>query len=353
MKSMRFMAPIAATCLIVTQSEPAPAWGWEGHEYVGALAWRLLNPNARRHVRELLGPGVSLSFAAVWADCAKTVTGPPDYDFTPRYTPHVCLDYSTDERARMYDYVHRNWNNCRYSHRLADCHKSYHFADINVHDHMAYDVNLLGGGTNDIVQAIKAATIALKCRDFSACTIPQPFNFASKREALLILDHLVGDLHQPLHVGAIYLNGASAETSDSEAATIGVASETIGGNSLFVTPGGENLHHVWDSVPDAPPSDEAATQACRISPLPNPTPQPPEDWANESVAAARLAYNGMSFSAADPPNDGWNIHFADKNGYMADVTRVQAVQRIKAGARLAAILNSIWPSTIRATACRS
>jgi hypothetical protein len=35
---------------------------------------------------------------------------------------------------------------------------------------------------------------------------PAPFSLKDQREALLLLTHYVGDLHQPLHVGAIYLD---------------------------------------------------------------------------------------------------------------------------------------------------
>ncbi len=346
MKCLRFVAPVGAACLIVTQSSSGLAWGWQGHEYVGALAWPVLNRNAKSHVTQLLGPGVSLSLATLWADCAKTVTGPPDFEFTKKFTPAECHKYSAAERQRMYDYVHRNWNNCRYSHELRDCHKSFHFADVNVHEHSDYSVTYFGAGPNDVVQAIKAATIALKCKtDWASCAIPEPFHLASKREALLLLSHFVGDLHQPLHVGAVYLDDEARETGDSGA-------ETIGGNALFVTPGGENLHHLWDTVPDAPPTEAAIEQACLISPLPNPTTQPPEAWASESVAAAREAYSGMTFVKNQPPAEGWTILFADKPEYLSDTKRVQAIQRIKAGARLAALLNSIWPSTKVATKCK-
>lgn len=343
MKCLRFTSPLAAACLIITQSSSAYAWGWQGHEYVGALGWKLLNRNARSHVTHLLGPGISLSLATVWADCAKSVTGPPDFKLKTQFTPQECFKFSAAERQRMYDYVQRNWNNCRYSHRLADCHKSYHFADVNVHEHSDYAVTYFGAGPNDVVQAIKAATIALKCKTWATCPIPEPFHFASKREALLLLAHFVGDLHQPLHVGAVYLDSDARETGDSGA-------ETIGGNSLFVSPGGDNLHHVWDAVPDAPPTNEAIAQACLISPLPNPTPQPPEAWANESVAAARTAYDGMTFDKVQQ-GEGWNIQFANKPKYLSDTKRVQAIQRIKGGARLAALLNSIWPSTKVASGC--
>jgi hypothetical protein len=59
----------------------------------------------------------------------------------------------------------------------------------------------------------------------------------------------------------------------------------------------------------------------------------------------------MSF-VVDQPAEGWGIQFADEPKYRSDVKDVQATQRIKAGARLAALLNSIWPSSKVATACK-
>jgi alpha-beta hydrolase superfamily lysophospholipase len=144
----------------------------------------------------------------------------------------------------------------------------------------------------------------------------------------------------------VYLDPANAqETGDS-------GLETIGGNALLLTPGGsENLHHVWDTIPKPTPTAQAIAQACLIAPLPNPTPEPIEAWASESVAAATIAYADMTF-IADTQAKEWDIQFADKTKYMKDTKRVQNQQLIKAGARLAILLNSIWPSTRKAAACR-
>jgi hypothetical protein len=156
----------------------------------------------------------------------------------------------------------------------------------------------------------------------------------------------VGDIHQPLHVGAVYLDPTtSQDTGDS-------GLETIGGNALLLTQGGtDNLHHTWDTVAKSAPSPQAIAQACLLAPLPNPTPQPPEQWASESVAAAKQAYSAMSF-APDPQPGEWDVQFADRPGYMKEVRRVQGQQLIRAGARLATLLNSVWPSTRKAAACR-
>jgi S1/P1 Nuclease len=35
---------------------------------------------------------------------------------------------------------------------------------------------------------------------------PAPFSIKDKKEALFLLAHFVGDLHQPMHVSAIYLD---------------------------------------------------------------------------------------------------------------------------------------------------
>lgn len=58
--SSKFAALFALAGIVGAVPAPVMAWGSAGHQYVGNLGWSLLNPNARRHVRELLGPRVSL-----------------------------------------------------------------------------------------------------------------------------------------------------------------------------------------------------------------------------------------------------------------------------------------------------
>jgi hypothetical protein len=162
-----------------------------------------------------------------------------------------------------------------------------------------------------------------------------------------MLAHFVGDVHQPLHVGAIYLDQSNQPDGDS-------GKPTAGGNLLLVSPGGANLHHDWDTILSSigtTPSSQAIDSGCAIAPLPSPTPEPPEEWASESVAAAATAYSNMTF-VVDPQNaNDWDIQFSSRPQYLSAMRSVQAKKLIVAGARLAAQLNSIWPSTKAASAC--
>ena len=350
------LAVVAVVTASLTWSSPASAWGSEGHQYVGNLAWMLLNPNARAHVRELLGPNVSLGQAAVWPDCVRSVNGSPTTGYhyhKDQFTPKVCDAFgsSASEVQRMTDYAARNWTNCPYAGHQTKCNLSYHFADVNVNQHTDYAPTYFGAEPYDVVHLIEAATVRLKCKQGQPCSVPVPFSIADKREALLLLAHMVGDVHQPLHVGAIYLDSNNAETGDS-------GTSTIGGNALLIAAGnkGNNLHHSWDDVPDsfgAQPSASAIKSACQIAPLPNPTAEPPAKWATESVVAARSAYNGMSFTKDTVLQERWDIQFQNKQQYASMRRTVQAQRVIAGGAHLAALLNSIWPSSKKATACNS
>lgn len=73
-----------------------------------------------------------------------------------------------------------------------------------------------------------------------------------------MLSHFVGDLHQPRHVGAVYLDANNVEATGSD------ATETGGGNALTMTKN-ENL---WDDVGSERPRPTAIHQACLISPFP-------------------------------------------------------------------------------------
>ena len=345
---------LAALAVVAAPSSRALAWGSPGHQYVGNLAWLLLNPNARNRVRQMLGPSVTLGEAAVWPDCVRSVersaAGQFDYQHG-RFTPQVCAVFeSATERQKMIDYAQRNWTNCLYGGRPLKCHQSFHFADVNVHIHSDYQPTYVGTGANDVVHGIRAAVAMLKCNPPQSCVIPTPFALATKREALLLLAHLVGDLHQPLHVGAIYLDSAGQETDDT-----GV--EMHGGNYLLLSPGddADNLHHAWDTVSSSigtAPSQNAVNSGCHIAPLPNPVVDPPEVWASETVLAARAAYQGMRFTPDATAAGRWDVEFLDKPKYGSDRRAAQARQVIIGGARLAALLNSIWPSTRVAAACR-
>jgi hypothetical protein len=335
-------------------STAALAWGSEGHQYVGNLGWSLLNPNARKHVRSLLGKKVTLGQAAVWPDCVRSVSGSAQNGFSyhsDQYTPKACKVFGSSpaDVQRMTDYASRNWTNCPYSGQLTKCNLSYHFADVNVHEHSDYNATDFGAHPYDVVHAIEAAETVLECNTTSSCTAPAPFSITDKREALFLLAHFTGDVHQPLHVGAIYLDSANAEADDNGAST-------VGGNLLLLPASfKENLHHSWDQIPSSlgvKPDAATIASACQILAASDPSTDLPEKWASESVAAANDAYKGMSFAADATQHSDWDVTFQDPQGYGASRATVQKARLVSAGVRLAEVLNSIWPSTKKPAACK-
>ena len=101
-------------CLSCIVPNVAMAWGAEGHKVVGSIADQMLNPNAKQQVAEILG--VDLKTAGPWLDCVKSVQRQADGTFLYKENPIFeppCTPFK-DERARMEDYVGRNWFDCSY-----------------------------------------------------------------------------------------------------------------------------------------------------------------------------------------------------------------------------------------------
>jgi nuclease S1 len=162
-------AGLALTLLLLAR--PAFPWGPNGHRAVGRVAERHLSEAAARGVAGILG-SETLAGVATWPD---EIRSDPAWD-----------------RA-----------------------KPWHYVDID--DGETYETTAKSPG-GDVVEAIDRFAKVL--RDPAASR-------TDKTQALKFLVHLVGDVHQPLHVG---------RRADH------------GGNTTHVTWFGENtnLHAVWD-----------------------------------------------------------------------------------------------------------
>jgi hypothetical protein len=152
-------------------SANALAWGPAGHRAVGAIADNLIKgTDAEKHVKELLQPGESLESVANWPDCVKG-------------------NYCGPQTQEMMDYVAANPQ-----------HSEYHYTDVPYQlDH--YHDGAVGTADDDIVQTLKQAIAVLQGKD-DATSNPHHF---TKRQALILITHMTGDIHQPLHVGAAYV----------------------------------------------------------------------------------------------------------------------------------------------------
>lgn len=329
----------------------ALAWGFEGHRVVGSIADELLRlkPNAKQQVQKILNDGdlnshLDLRKAGPWADCVRSVVKYDDGKFHYVVDPDH-LDYevpctpfnSSQERARTVDYARRNWE-CKPDVPRA-CHTMFHFEDIAIQRN-GFDRNFQGTHNYDLVAAIGAAIAVLKDKP-----APAPFSIKDKKEALLLLTHFVGDLHQPLHVGAVYL-GTDGKLVDPDIAhAIDPATETAGGN--FIQDQNLNLHHEWDDIPqdigDAW-TRELVADAQSVPASPGPVESWPEAWATDTMLVAQDAFKGLSFQFVDPPPRAkWTVAFDDHMAYLRSMDAIKRKQLAKGGARLAEILNAIWP----------
>jgi hypothetical protein len=147
---------------------------------------------------------------------------------------------------------------------------------------------------------------------------------ADRARALLFLVHFIEDIHQPLHVGD---------------------NRDRGGNNAQVQFDGRgtNLHALWDSGMIGKISRRDETWVNRVSPLLTPqnvknwSSNKVEDWADESLQAAKKAYFWPTGSKQPIPAEA---RLGDDYLQMADP--ILKEQIAKAAVRLANELNTIF-----------
>ncbi len=145
-----FTRAIIALLFLISSHQAAFAWGAQGHALVGKIADSLLTENAKAHISRIVG--FSLEQSGPWLDCAKSVqrTGVSTFELKDDpekayYLHPQCEPFFVDasqEKARMEDYVARNWANCTYQSGTHGCHETYHFADVSISE-KAYRLGLV------------------------------------------------------------------------------------------------------------------------------------------------------------------------------------------------------------------
>lgn len=326
---------MTATC--VFGSGATFAWGPQGHELVGSIADSLLvGTNAEKAIKSILGDE-TLETAAVWADCAKGVTEKPPLKYVVNSTYTECQPFETAAgEAQMVDFVTRNLSACHPAPGDESCHRQYHYADVAI-ERDAYARTEIGTSDHDVVSAINAAIAVLQ-----GGTSPSPISFTSKQEALRVLAHYVGDIHQPLHVGAIYLD-ASGQEVDPDAGTYDPATKTQGGNKILDE--GKDFHTAkWDAIPASLTVAKFKTGVALAKQVPatsGPISQWAAAWASDTVVASHTAFAGLTFGAEDTSKGTWTV--TEPAGYSAAKAALQKKQLVKGGARLAQVLQAIFP----------
>jgi hypothetical protein len=304
----------------------ARAWSATGHETVGAIADRLIAGGpAATAVYAILG--MDLRTASVWADCVKGVSqreGALQYSAGGRY--RECRPFEDpDGRARMEDYVRRN----------AD-HKQYHYTDVAI-QRDRYVPGEVGTSDHDIVAALGAAIRVLQ-----GGSAPAPFSIKDRQEALLLVAHFVGDLGQPLHVGAVYLE-PSGQVVDPDHGAFDPSTATRGANQLL--DGHRVLHAEWDDIAEELTpvrfASSGAAQAREVPATAGPAPAWPTSWASDTLQVSRAAFQGVVFGEEHAGRHTWTVTLPA--GYTERREELQRRQLIKAGARLAELMQRLFP----------
>lgn len=350
---MKKLACVLALCSAFT-SVDAMAWGRDGHRAVGAIADKLLKGTyAQKQIAALLLPGETLASIANWADCVKgTYCGP--------------------QTQEMIDYVAGNPK-----------HSEYHYTDVpfqleRYHDHG------VGTAEVDIVQTMKQCIAVLQGKTDPALN---PHKF-TKRQALILLAHFAGDIHQPLHVGAAFVSKDGKFVVPKTHAEVDEATifDSRGGNNLLLDdaklaalaagliPPGEAapvkegvpkaltkpFHSYWDSTTVdyafrriGVKTPEQFAQAAIAG---NPAVQKwqgevatwPYQWADDALAVSKLAYAEVTPGQLTPQTSKkgetyYAFTLEVPANYPVPSSAIAKTQLIKGGYNLAAMLQAIFP----------
>ena len=64
-------------------------------------------------------------------------------------------------------------------------------------------------------------------------------------------------------------------------------------------------------------------------------------WASDTLMVSRAAFAGLTF--AGEGSEHWSVQYANRDDYWKAQDKVKVDQIAKGGARLAQLLNAIWP----------
>jgi hypothetical protein len=181
--------------LFVSLTGGAFAYGPNGHQIVGAVAdERLANTPAAAKIARLI-QGFTLQKASVIPDEIK------GWDKNGVDHPGI-FRYSS--RPRVDEQLADFWRANQPTYDLASeapSHHWFHYTDVPVTGGQKYRDGKIGRSRWDVVNTISYCVAVLQGEEPE----DNPRKI-SKAIAIILLAHLVGDIHQPLHVGAQYFD---------------------------------------------------------------------------------------------------------------------------------------------------
>lgn len=283
------MRKIVVTLICLMSVNFLLAWGANGHRIIAAICERHLNDAAKEEIQKFLGKDY-LAELATWPDYVRSEKG---WDFAEKW--HYTTVHPDQTVAEVRNYYQR---------------------DSSINDAIEAIV-LMKDILSDDQKAIDYLEFQMQKHK------ARPFGNSTKATALAFLVHLIGDIHQPLHVGK---------------------NRDLGGNKISVLFFSErtNIHSVWDTkiieheklsytefarfIDKLSPDEMNACQAATIN-----------DWANESIELREKIYNTL-YDYTDRetglPSFSWDYQHDN-------IVHVKS-RLVKGGVRLAGVLNALF-----------
>jgi len=213
----RTLSLLLTAVIFLAPSVSALAWGDDGHQTVGKIASLRIKPRTAQKIAQILKPGETLANIASWADSVKERMGKSDPD--------------PDTNAFLQDIAHNEKN------------REWHYDDLPLN---CRNYQTCTGFTpdNDIVHMLNVCIRTLQGH-------PDPNHPLSQRNALKLLVHFLGDIHQPLHIGCGFIdvngpNGTILIARDPELIRQKNLPSDNGANQLIIDNDKKKLHGFWD-----------------------------------------------------------------------------------------------------------
>lgn len=183
-------------CCFAQSASNALGYGKRGHATVGAIAdQRLASKPVATQIAKLLD-GMTLERAALLPDEIKA------WDFGSRQR------FRLPEHPAIEDQLFAFFDANRPNKKTNPSHHQFHFCDVPIVGDEKYADGKVGRNEFDVVKMIPFCIDVLKGN-----TPEDNERKITKSVAVILLAHLVGDIHQPLHVGAQYFDADGKPTN--------------------------------------------------------------------------------------------------------------------------------------------
>jgi hypothetical protein len=362
-----------ATCLVTfvtLLAARAQAYGPEGHQMVGAIADnRLASKQVAVKLSHLLD-GLTLAEAALLPDKIK------EWDKKPpeKFPPTLLSDHPSIQK-QLIAFFKANPPTNQDPDKTPPNHHWFHYSDVPVTGGGKYGSGKTGRSQFDVVRMIPFCVSVLQGQ-----TAEDNERKITKPVAVILLAHYVGDIHQPLHVGAMYFGEDKKPVNPDQG---GPAFGDHGGNNLMLErlePSHHGhatstavLHTYWDDETVTTALDLvrqeigtargsgsgtiSADDLARFLASQEPASWKPADglgvekwseaWADEILPVAREAHDRLEFTqiTLNMQNKTAKGHATEKAGGMPSYHdwsgKVVRQELHKAGWRLAALLEQV------------